>query len=167
MATGRDVGFTARVSLALERLGVSGASLPDRSAYLMAQQAALALVHPPRPATPALPELVAAVGRQMPVVLTSNTGMLPGELMRKLLRLAGFSGDLAMVFSNEVGAAKPAPEIFGIAVAALGVPAADVLHIGDNPVADVRGACDAGLQAMLVDPDGQGLQAHLQAVAPG
>ncbi|MBO1754947.1 HAD-IA family hydrolase [Allobranchiibius sp. CTAmp26] len=165
MATGRDVGFDQRVGLVLDRLGVGGAALGDRSAYLMAEQAALALTHPPRPLTHRLPQLLAAVAERMPVVLTSNTGMLPGELMRKLLRLAGFRDDLGMVFSNEVGAAKPSREIFDIAVGVVAVPAPDVLHVGDNPVADVRGAGAAGLRTLLVEPDGVALAARLETIA--
>lgn len=168
MSTGRDVGFDQRVALALDRLGVSSAALSGRSAVLMQQQAVLALAHPPRLLTPLLPELLAAVAAQMPVVLTSNTGMLPGALMRKLLRLAGFAGDdLSMVFSNEVGAAKPALEIFEVAVAAVEVPAAQVLHIGDNPIADVRGGQEAGLMTLLVAPDGVALAARLEALLIG
>lgn len=168
MTTGCDVGFDARVELTLARLGVSAAGLAGRSAELVQQQAVLALAHPPRPLTPLLPQLLAAVAAQMPVVFTSNTGMLPGTLMRKLLQLAGFAVDeLPMVFSNEVGAAKPAREIFDIAVAAAGVPADQVLHIGDNPLADVQGGRDAGLMTLLVSPDGVALEAELEELLAG
>ncbi|WP_343048595.1 HAD family hydrolase [Allobranchiibius huperziae] len=165
MATGRDVGFDQRVGLVLDRLGVGASALGDRSAYLLARQAELASAQPPRPLTPSLPSLLGAVAERMPVVLTSNTGMLPGELMRKLLRLAGFADDLWMVFSNEVGAAKPSREIFDVAVDLVGLPAGEVLHIGDNPVADVEGARAAGLQTLLVEPDGMALAARLQTMA--
>ncbi|MEO8750751.1 MAG: HAD family hydrolase [Allobranchiibius sp.] len=168
MTTGLDVGFDARVCLALQRLAVRSDTVPDRSAQLMARQTTLAMAHPPRPLAPELPTLVAAAARRMPIVLTSNTGMLPGVLMRDLLRLAGFDvDDLAMVFSNEVGAAKPAREIFDIAVRAVGVPAAQVLHVGDNPVADVQGGADAGLQTLLVAPDGIALAARLREIIAG
>ena len=165
MASGRDVGFEQRVTVVLERVGVGAEGLGDRSAHLMEQQARLALAHPPRPLTPRLPDLLSAVAERMPVVLTSNTGMLPGELMRTLLRLAGFRDDLGMVFSNEVGAAKPAAAIFRIAVDLVGVPAADVLHVGDNPVADIQGAGAAGLRTLLVEPDGMALAARLETIA--
>ncbi|MEO8850426.1 MAG: HAD family hydrolase [Allobranchiibius sp.] len=168
MSTGRDVGFDARVELTLARLDVSCTGLTGRSAELMQQQAVLALAHPPRPLTPLLPGLLTAVAAQMPVVLTSNTGMLPGVLMRKLLRLAGFEvDDLSMIFSNEVGAAKPAREIFAVAVAAVGVSAEQVLHIGDNPIADVQGGQNAGLMTLLVAPDGVALAAELEELLVG
>ncbi|WP_265442745.1 HAD family hydrolase [Flexivirga meconopsidis] len=148
---GVDVGFAGRIEATLRRLGMTEVSVETRAPELMARQEALALAHPPVPLAAELPEAVAAV--PVPVVLTSNTGMLPGELMRKLLALAGFGG-LPGVFSNEVGVAKPRPEIFAEARAVLDVPAEQVLHVGDNPVADVQGAQAAGMVAALVRPDG-------------
>lgn len=45
---------------------------------------------------------------------------------------------------------KPAAGFFHAAVAALGLRPADVLMVGDDAIADVQGALDAGLQATLV-----------------
>jgi HAD superfamily hydrolase (TIGR01509 family) len=55
------------------------------------------------------------------------------------------------VLSFEVGAIKPAPEIFETALARLGVDAADALMIGDSEEAD-GGARDVGCRFALVDP---------------
>ena len=57
----------------------------------------------------------------------------------------------AIVPSTRAGAAKPAPEIFHVALRALGVPAVAALHAGDGVTADVAGARAAGLGAVLVD----------------
>jgi putative hydrolase of the HAD superfamily len=56
----------------------------------------------------------------------------------------------AVLVSVEVGWAKPAPEIFRRAFRVLGVPAAAVLHVGDDAHADAGGALAAGAQAALV-----------------
>ncbi len=48
------------------------------------------------------------------------------------------------------GFAKPEPEIFHAAAATLGVPAAELLHVGDDFHLDVVGALNAGLQAAWV-----------------
>ncbi len=57
--------------------------------------------------------------------------------------------------SAVVGVAKPDPEIFRIALAALGVPASKrVLHVGDSLRYDVGGALAAGLQPVHLDPHG-------------
>ncbi|MCU1697702.1 MAG: HAD-superfamily hydrolase subfamily variant 3 [Mycobacterium sp.] len=55
------------------------------------------------------------------------------------------------VLSFEVGAVKPAPEIFETALARLGVDAADALMIGDSEEAD-GGARAVGCRFALVDP---------------
>lgn len=60
-----------------------------------------------------------------------------------------------IVDSAVVGAAKPDPEIFRIALDALGVPAGEkVLHVGDSLRYDVAGARAAGLQPVHMDPHG-------------
>ncbi|QWF81497.1 HAD family hydrolase [Amycolatopsis sp. CA-230715] len=55
------------------------------------------------------------------------------------------------VLSFEVGAQKPDPRIFEVAVERLGVPAADTLMIGDSEEAD-GGARALGCRFALVDP---------------
>jgi putative hydrolase of the HAD superfamily len=60
-----------------------------------------------------------------------------------------------VIDSAVVGVAKPDPAIFGIALAALGVPASGtVLHVGDSLRYDVAGAQAAGLQPVHLDPHG-------------
>jgi len=158
---GIDIGFTGRVEATLRALELPIEPLADRVPELYDAQQRLALAHPPRPLHVELPAAVAAL--PVPVVLTSNTGMLPGELMRKLLVPAGFGG-LPGVFSNELGVAKPHPRMFQEACATLGVEAGDVLHVGDNPAADVAGAQAAGLRAALVRPDGVSTLAVLHGI---
>jgi putative hydrolase of the HAD superfamily len=59
------------------------------------------------------------------------------------------------IASAELGAAKPAPEIFARALELAGVDAADAVHVGDSPEADVAGARAAGARPVLVvrEPD--------------
>lgn len=132
---------------------------PGLVTELLAHQHRIALEHPPVPLDPALPDLLAALGEVVPVALTSNTGMLPGVTMRALLGDVGLLEPVRVaVFSDEVGTAKPWPVVFertleGLAatVETRGIAPEDVVHVGDNPVADVRGALEAGLRAVLVD----------------
>lgn len=65
----------------------------------------------------------------------------------------------AIIDSNLVGAAKPDPRIFEIALARIDVHAQFAVHVGDTPGADVEGARAAGVEPVLVDPFG--LHAHL------
>lgn len=57
---------------------------------------------------------------------------------------------LACVNSATVGYEKPRREIYDAALA-VAPAAAEVVMVGDNPVADVQGAAGAGIPALLVD----------------
>lgn len=56
-----------------------------------------------------------------------------------------------VITSARVGYRKPHPAIYRAALDALGCEAADVLFVGDNPVADVDGPRAAGMRALLLD----------------
>ena len=64
-----------------------------------------------------------------------------------------------IVISCEQGCAKPAKAIFESAARQLGLPPAEIFHVGDNWEADVLGARAAGFQAVQItrgwtaDPD--------------
>lgn len=59
-----------------------------------------------------------------------------------------------LVTAGNVGAAKPAREIFDAAIAAAGASAADTLHVGDHPDFDVLGAISAGMPAAWLNRTG-------------
>lgn len=54
--------------------------------------------------------------------------------------------------SEEAGKAKPDPQLFAIALDALGVSAGDSYMVGDSPESDVQGALNVGLHPILFDP---------------
>jgi FMN phosphatase YigB (HAD superfamily) len=53
-----------------------------------------------------------------------------------------------LVFSDEVGVRKPAPEVFLHACHGLGVEPATVLFVGDDLERDVQGAAAVGMRTM-------------------
>jgi putative hydrolase of the HAD superfamily len=65
----------------------------------------------------------------------------------------------SITISSEAGYAKPAPEIFHIALERHSVHADEALHVGDSEALDVAGAHAAGVAAVLVDPDATGADA--------
>jgi len=67
-----------------------------------------------------------------------------------------------VVSASAVGAAKPAREIFAVAVDKGGACAQETLHVGDHPEVDVAGARDAGLKAVWVNRHGHEWPDHLQ-----
>jgi putative hydrolase of the HAD superfamily len=69
------------------------------------------------------------------------------------------------VTSAEVGAAKPDPRIFARALEVAGVAAAEALHVGDSPDADVAGARAAGIEPVLVARDGAASPAGVRTIA--
>jgi putative hydrolase of the HAD superfamily len=86
----------------------------------------------------------------------------------------------AIIDSALVGAAKPDPAIFAVALEAVGVPAFAAVHVGDTIFADVAGARAAGVEAVHVDPHRLcraadhrhvrslgGLHRHVAAAGPG
>jgi FMN hydrolase / 5-amino-6-(5-phospho-D-ribitylamino)uracil phosphatase len=53
--------------------------------------------------------------------------------------------------ARDAGMLKPDPRIFTMLLEAAGVPAAKVLHVGDDPEADVEGARRAGIRPVWVN----------------
>lgn len=56
-----------------------------------------------------------------------------------------------IVVSCEIGSTKPQRPIFDHLLSHLRLPANAVLHVGDHPEADLAGARNAGLRALLID----------------
>jgi len=67
------------------------------------------------------------------------------------------------VTSEDARAYKPRPEPFRLALRGLGLAAAEVLHVGDSPAADIAGAGELGIRTAFVRRGGRRLPAHLTA----
>lgn len=92
------------------------------------------------------------------ISLLSNTGFIEGHLLRKLL--AGWDLDRYFAFqlySDETGLAKPGSAAFeSLFLNIQKIKTAgktDILHIGDNKIADEAGAREFGLSALLLNPN--------------
>ncbi len=59
------------------------------------------------------------------------------------------------VYARDVGASKPSPEVFAAAAARLDADPATILHVGDDPMADVHGASAAGMRTIWLNREGQ------------
>jgi putative hydrolase of the HAD superfamily len=81
--------------------------------------------------------------------IISNTGRTPGIILRRVLGRHDLLRHFTVVsYSDEVGYRKPDAEIFRRTLAELGVEAGEAAHVGDNPVADVRGAQSVGMRGV-------------------
>jgi len=59
------------------------------------------------------------------------------------------------VCARDTGFAKPDPRIFLAAAGQLGVAAANILHVGDDPLLDVLGARNAGMRTAWINRRGE------------
>jgi putative hydrolase of the HAD superfamily len=95
-------------------------------------------------------ELVAELAaRQVPVGIISNSEGHLAELVEELGYGALFP---VIIDSGRVGVDKPNPRIFQLASEALGVPLAEIVHVGDAWEADVLGARAVGARAVWYAP---------------
>jgi 2-haloalkanoic acid dehalogenase type II len=59
-----------------------------------------------------------------------------------------------VVTSEKAGAIKPNPAIFGYLAGVLGLPPQRILYAGDNPIPDVLGPLQSGMQAAWINRNG-------------
>lgn len=140
-----------RAILAAIDPGLSARVPPTALAALLDAYTTPALLVPPAVDPGARPALERLRARGLVLALVSNTMRTPGATLRKMLDQAGLLGCFAhATFSDEVGVRKPDPEIFALTLRALQIEPAAAVHVGDDPVLDVRGARDAGLRVIQV-----------------
>jgi FMN phosphatase YigB (HAD superfamily) len=90
--------------------------------------------------------LVSLRRRGLKTGLVANSWPEPARLLRADVERYGLAGELdVQVWSEEVGAHKPQPEIFLHALDRLGVDPVDALFVGDGLENDVQGAGDVGM----------------------
>lgn len=145
---GTDVQFAERITMVAH---AAGAPRPSRAklATLYEQQTQLFAEHPPVLLDPRTPQLLAALSMKHRLAVVSNTGFVRGVEMRQALeRLNILDAFSYLIFSDEVGYAKPHPRIFGALLDKADVPAERVTHIGDNLHADIEGARQLGMGAL-------------------
>ena len=57
--------------------------------------------------------------------------------------------------AEEIGASKPHPDMFEAAIKQAGVTAAEIIHVGDDPEHDIRGAADIGMHTIWMNSRGR------------
>ena len=98
------------------------------------------------PVPPEIGPLLARLSADRTLAILSNWPL--AATIDRFVAAAGWDRYLsAVVVSQRVGAIKPDPPIFRATEAALGLPGASILHVGDDWAADVVGAVRAGWRA--------------------
>lgn len=152
--SGEDYDFIRRLKLMFREQNIPHEAEDPRFLHCLQVQEELVEEFPPRPYTQRTPDLLHAISHYIPLAVTSNTGMLPGPLMRRLLATAGYGDSFTVhTFSDEVAASKPSVKIFKATLAGLGTPASNTVHLGDNPRADILGGANAGMLTVLVNQE--------------
>lgn len=87
--------------------------------------------------------------------ILSNTGFIKGRSLKKLLSHYELTDSISFqIYSDEVGFSKPNNEIFQLVFDQVNesrvVKKNEILHIGDNSVADYNGALNFGFEAHLL-----------------
>lgn len=86
--------------------------------------------------------------------ILSNTGFIKGTTMRKFLIGENLDQYIDFhIYSDEINCSKPNPLIFQEVknkITDQELPLHRILHIGDNPIADYKGAKDFGFSAHLL-----------------
>jgi len=133
----------------------NGIDLPRDSQVISALERAYnepLIAFPPALNEDALVTLEGMRERVRRIGLISNTGRSPGVALRELLQKLGILKFFTVtVFSDEAGCRKPDKRIFDLAARELGAELGNTIHVGDNPEADVWGAKQAGMRAVLFD----------------
>ncbi|MES2457686.1 MAG: HAD family hydrolase [Bacteroidota bacterium] len=90
--------------------------------------------------------------------LLSNTGFIKGKTLRKILNHLELDQLLDFqLYSDEVRMSKPSPGFFKLMLNTIDrsrhvdLGLHEVIHIGDNPVADVKGAEAMGIKSLLIN----------------
>jgi putative hydrolase of the HAD superfamily len=97
------------------------------------------------------------------ISILSNTGFIRGKTLRKVLKQLKLDIYLNFqLYSDEAGLSKPNLEFFKLMLKEIEIlkkPAEidpdKIIHIGDNEIADVKGASAAGIQSMLINSNKQ------------
>ncbi|MGE5397335.1 MAG: HAD family hydrolase [Chitinophagales bacterium] len=99
-------------------------------------------------------EVLESLAQKYPLGLICNTGATPGVVLREFMTSQGIHQFFStVVFSDEVGWAKPNPEIFHYTLRLLGADPPASLHTGDDPLTDVIGARKAGMKSVWLAPE--------------
>lgn len=89
------------------------------------------------------------------ISILSNTGFIKGRTLRKLLSYYQLENYLSFqIYSDETGFSKPNNKMFELVLEKIrvkkNIEKKEVLHIGDNAVADYGGALKFGFNALLI-----------------
>ncbi|MCK7553990.1 HAD family hydrolase [Chitinophaga sedimenti] len=155
--TGRHVYANQLYCLALHDLGINVAELTQQKLNeFQAEADELFMKYKPVLIDSDIHRFFKAIKNQGKTIsILSNTAFISGAVLRQLLEHHELSTFFSFqLYSDETGFAKPDFAAFHLvfrhAAAIRPLSKSAILHIGDNPAADYRGAINYGFKAMLI-----------------
>ena len=146
--TAGDASALAALRLECSSLLADALAIDVSGAELLPSLTDAISFYPYPDAQPALGRLAAA-GLKLAVVANWDISL------HDVLARAGLTCAFAVVVTAAaVGAAKPDPKPFEVALTRLGIEASRCVHVGDDPGTDIAGAEAAGISAILLDRSG-------------
>ncbi|NJN80878.1 MAG: HAD family hydrolase [Caldilineaceae bacterium] len=150
----RTPSVTTRISYAYEHLGLLPgpgryASMARELDELVREIEAMEVRIQPDFA-PGVHNTLQLLAEEYPLAIISDTIHTQGRGLRHLLAQQGLLQYFSyFIFSDEVGASKPSPQVFYHASVGLGIPPTRIAHIGDRESNDVDGPLAVGMRAVL------------------
>jgi putative hydrolase of the HAD superfamily len=150
---GKDLGAGGRSRLFIAQLHAIASVLAPETAVEDLEDVitSMPLDIAPMVAPFAVDTASAIKARGLATALVCNAGFTTTPHLLPMLAHYGLSPHLdVMVFSDQLGYAKPDPRIFAKALEGIGFAAADCAFVGDNPHTDIAGAQAVGMFAVQV-----------------
>jgi len=103
--------------------------------------------------------------------ILSNTGFIKGKTIKTILDSLNMSKYFNFqIYSDEVGFSKPSKEIFNELLSGIynlrgeSIKKNEIMHVGDNYLADVCGACSVGINSLQINSNNKTIKDILNAI---
>ncbi len=156
--TGGNLQQTEMLYLIMAHLGVDIEQVTeyDMTAYYRDMEQLFFTHHPQLIDAATIRVLQAIREKDCSVNILSNTGFILGSTLRQLLQVLQLEPYFDFqIYSDEVGCSKPSADMYSHVFATVNrqrqVRKEEILHVGDNEIADYNGAQQFGFRTALID----------------
>ncbi len=137
-----------------KRLGVAlkelGRELPADELDVLARDLGRMEVDIPPDPVPGIAEALKALSGRYKLGVVSDAIVTPADGLREILDGHGLKTYFqAFAFSDEIGRSKPHRSMFEAVAGELGVELAEMVHVGDRDLNDIKGPQALGMKAVL------------------
>lgn len=146
--TGVSYGPEYRLDKFYDKLGLKHMTSAQKRQFYKNRTESL-FKNPPILIDPETLDILDELTKLYELAIISNTGFINGLEMRVVLEKIGILKYFTYkLFSDELGICKPHADIFNLLSKQAGIKHKHIAHVGDNLVADVKGAQNVGMIAI-------------------